>query len=148
MISLLMIVGLSFASERISSIEIDRGVPLKIHMNPGKTTTLDLPCAVSYALPGAFNDLKIEIGPDKDSSLVLWLTSTASSPTNLVIRCDEKVVVFDVLPNRQVHQDYIHIKKIFDKSSQQKRELISDSKSVKENSEHRKKQLIFKSEDK
>ncbi|MCC6817509.1 MAG: hypothetical protein IT245_01280 [Bacteroidia bacterium] len=140
----LLIQTASHAIERIAEVNLDRSKPFTINMHPGRTTTIDLPCAISYAMAGAYNDLKAEIGPDKDSSLVLWLTSHASSPTNLVVRCDERVLVFDIIPSRNNHQDYLKIKKITEKPVSGK--LIADSKNYIAMPSFRKKELIKKSE--
>ncbi len=134
----------SHAIERIAEVNLDRSRPFPINMHPGRTTTIDLPCAISYVMAGAYNDLKAEIGPDKDSSVVLWLTSHTSSPTNLVVRCDDRILVFDVIPSRNNHQDYLKVKKITDKPASGK--LIADSKNYVTKPDIRKKELIKKSE--
>lgn len=131
------------AVDRIAEVVIDRSKPFPIYMNPGRTTTIDLPCSASYALAGTYNDLKAEIGPDKDSSIVLWLTSHASTSTNLVVRCDDRVIVFDVIPSRINHQDYLKVLKISSGSRNAKLIATSSEKAFESN---RKKILIKKSE--
>lgn len=102
----------TFSLDRIDEVAVDLKKTFPIYIHPGRTTTLDLPCSISYAIPGPNGDVKVEIGPDRDSSLLIWLTSRSSAPTNLTVRCEDRVLVFDIIPSRSNHQDYLKIKSI------------------------------------
>ncbi len=139
--------NVSVALERIDEVAVDLKKTFPIYIHPGRTTTLDLPCSISYAIPGPNGDVKVEIGPDRDSSLLIWLTSRASAPTNLTVRCEDRVIVFDIIPSRASHQDYLKIKSI--SNGQIYKKPIYSSATFKESSEKpRKLRLIRSSEDK
>lgn len=144
---ILLINNTVVALERIDEVAVDLKKTFPIYIHPGRTTTLDLPCSISYAIPGPNGDVKVEIGPDKDSSLLIWLTSRASAPTNLTVRCEDRVIVFDIIPSRSNHQDYLKIKSISNGRIDKK--PIYSSATFKESSEKpRKLKLIKSSEDK
>ena len=136
-------INAAFAIDRIDEVSVDLKKTFPIYIHPGRTTTIDLPCSISYAIPGPNGDVKAEIGPDKDSSLIIWLTSGASAPTNLTVRCEEKVIVFDIIPSRVNHQDYLKIKSI-NKGEMDKKPIYS-SATFKEISEQPKKLKLLKS---
>ncbi len=98
----------SYALERIDEVKIDRKKPFTIYMHAGRVTTIDMPCSISYAVPGSHGDVQTVIGPDKDSSLLIWLSNDQARATNLTVRCGEKVIIFDIVPGRS-HQDYLKV---------------------------------------
>lgn len=126
---------------RIQSVKIDRTKPYPVYMHPGRVTTIDMPCSISYAIPGSHGDVQTEIGPDKDSSLVVWLTSESSAATNLTVRCANKVVVFDIIPSRTNHQDYLNVTAL--ENALTNKRLVASSETYKgESASFRKKKLI------
>lgn len=132
---------------RIQEVKIDRKKPYPVYMHPGRVTTIDMPCSISYAIPGSHGDVQTEIGPDKDSSLVVWLTSETSASTNLTVRCSNKVVVFDIIPSRTNHQDYLNVTAL--ESAYTNKQLVASSATFKrEPDQFKKKKLIRSSEGK
>lgn len=102
--------SLSFAKvSRISEQEVDLRKTKLIYMTPGRSTLVDMPCEISHSLLGLDQDIKIKIGPDDKNTFTLWITGEKSEPTNLTLRCGGEVFVFDILPNKHTHQDYIQV---------------------------------------
>lgn len=95
--------------ERISAIYFDHGKVARLYLYPGRTTLLDFPCEVTKAVPGPASDIETVLGATDKSELDVWLKSGASQPTNLTVRCSKDVFVFDVIPSRATHQDYVQI---------------------------------------
>lgn len=150
MINLIFIISFfqfTYALDRIDEVALDLKKTFPIYIHPGRVTTLDLPCSISYVLPGPNGDVKAEIGPDKDSSLILWLASRSSAATNLTVRCEDKVIVFDIIPSRSNHQDYLKIKSL-SKTNSYKFPILSSATFKEESEKPRKLQLIKSSEDK
>lgn len=140
---------ISHGADRITpSIRMDKNKPFPIFIHPGHSTTIDLPCSITSAVPGTLGDLKAQIGPEKDNSLLVWLMNERTAKTNLVVRCGTRVLVFDVIPNVRKHQDYINITGI--DASGSHRGLIASSASpeLKEDGNFRHKVLIKTSEEK
>lgn len=136
----------SFAGvKRISETEMDRSRPNLIYMTPGRSTLLDFPCEISHAILGLTNDIKMTIGPDSKKTMSLWLSSDQSQPTNLTVKCDSEIYVFDIYPNSNNHQDYLNIIDSYDKRVQKNRKLISSSESARKKRPREKKKLISSS---
>lgn len=147
---LMMSVSLSFSVDRISEQNFDLKKTKRIYMTAGRASVLDFPCDIHTTVSGLHDDIKWEIGPEKSNHLVLWLSDETSEPTNLIVRCEERVFVFDVLPSESNHQDYVKINKAFKYSSNTRKSLI-DSSSLKTRSDRRHKirrELISSSDSK
>lgn len=139
---ILSLIAIAFSkTDRISEIEFNLSKPHLIYMTAGRSSVMDFPCDVHHAVLGLHNDIKVEIGPDSPRTLNLWLSHDFSQPTNLVIRCDKKVFVFDIKPSRTTHQDYINITDFYESSvnSFKTMKLIATSKSRKLRVDHQKK---------
>lgn len=102
------------AHPRISEIEFNLSRPHLVYMSAGRSSVMDFPCDIQHAVLGLHNDVKIDFAPDSPRTLHLWLSHDFSQPTNLVVRCDKKVFVFDIKPTRTSHQDYLNITDFFD----------------------------------
>ena len=108
-IILSLILLVSAKTPRISEIEFDLSKPYLIYMSAGRSSVMDFPCDIQHAVLGLHNDIKLDFAPDSPRTLHLWLSHDFSQPTNLVVRCDKKVFVFDIKPSRSNHQDYVNI---------------------------------------
>lgn len=113
--------------ERISEKEMDLSKPLLIYMTAGRSTMLDFPCEISHSVLSLTEDIKTTIGPDSKKTMTLWVSSDDSQPTCLTVKCDDLVYVFDILPNRHTHQDYINITESFDGRNRKSRILVDSS---------------------
>ena len=113
MINLIILITIFFSADakikRISDQEMDLTRVRLIYMTPGRSTLVDMPCDISHSIIGLDEDIKITIGPEKKSTMSIWMSSDRSQPTNLTVRCGGEVFVFDLYPNKVSHQDYINI---------------------------------------
>lgn len=94
---------------RISELDFNRSKVQQIYMEPGRQTLIDFPCHITRASVGSSKDVDVKITSTRNQELDLWLKEEASQSTNLIVRCDEAVFVFDIVPSRLRHQDYIKI---------------------------------------
>ena len=117
--------------KRISEKEVDLSKPHPIYMTAGRATLLDFPCDITPTILGLTNDITATIGPDNKNTMTLWVNSDGSQPTNMIVKCNDEVFVFDILPNRSNHQDYINIVDYYDGRFRKNRKLISSSWSKK-----------------
>lgn len=97
--------------ERITAIHFNKGKVERIYMAPGLATALTFPCDLDEATVGRDEDLKAKVSPTSKRHLSLFLATSVSLPTNLIVRCGDKqeLYVFDVVPSVINHQDVLRI---------------------------------------
>lgn len=100
------------AENRIQAFRFDQSQTQTISLSAGLGSRLLLPCPVLEVLVGRTEDLKAEISPNDPKVVYLNLKKTLSSPTNLIVTCENNrnVFVFDIVPSNQNHQDIVEIR--------------------------------------
>ena len=103
------------ALDRIQAVRFDRGSVRRIYLAPGLGSMLQFPCSLQEVFIGRSEDLKAQISPHDNKILFLNLKLNSSLPTNVIAKCrpEQWVLVFDVIPNRAKHQDYVEIRSTF-----------------------------------
>ena len=96
-------------------------------MTAGRSTILEFPCEVNHTVLGLEEEIKLQTGPDNKKTVTLWLNSPVVQPTNLVAKCSDEYYVFDIIPNKYNHQDFVDIVDAFDSRTETKLELIASS---------------------
>lgn len=105
---------LSFSKfERIQQTSIDVSKPIPVILSLGRATLIDFPCSIVSATAGPGKDIDINVGKTNAKEIHLYLRSSNSQSTNLIVRCEKAVFVFDILPSRTGHQDYLKIDSYF-----------------------------------
>lgn len=95
---------------RISVQTYHQGTVMKLYLSPGRSTVVDFPCQVTKASGGTGGDLHVTLATSIGNEVDLALDSSVSRSTSLIVRCKENVFVFDVIPSRVNHQNYIKIR--------------------------------------
>lgn len=111
-----LIVGFAFISgaafgapNRISSITKDLSQVKKIYLHAGLVSTLEFKQAVIGVKVGNTDSIKAEISPSNPKEVTLRLKHQSAEPTNMIVRVDRHVYVFDLIPSKSSHQDYIKV---------------------------------------
>lgn len=114
-ISLAALADVKSRVERIQSLRFDIGQVQKMYLAPGLGSIVIFPCALQEVFVGRGEDLKAQISPNDKKTLFLNLKLNSSLPTNVIAKCyPEKIIfVFDVIPNRDRHQDLFEIRSSF-----------------------------------
>ena len=90
--------------------------PETLFLFPGRVSLLNLPCAITKAIIGSPNDIKAEIDKLSPADAHILLKKWSSKPSNLILKCSDQVFLFNLIPSRNSHYDYIkvlsHIKTI------------------------------------
>ena len=94
---------------RISSIFFDKSQVGHIYIKPSLSTVVQFPCDIEEAKVGLKSSLEVEVSKTLKRELILSARSNLASPTNLIVRCSHGNFVFDVIPNSDLHQDFIRI---------------------------------------
>lgn len=96
---------------RVSIQTYTQGVIMPIYLTPGRASLIDFPCQVTKASQGTGGDLHATIASTIGNEVDIALDSSASQSTSLIIRCKDSVFIFDIIPSKNTHQEYIKIKK-------------------------------------
>ena len=83
--------------------------PTTLYLFPGRVSLLNLPCPITKALVGSPNDIKTEIDKLNSTDAHILLKRWRASPSNLILKCSDKVFLFNLLPSKKTHYDYIQV---------------------------------------
>lgn len=110
-----LLVSLAMASPvgRITSISKDLSKSDLIHVSPGLATVVEFPKPIIEVRVGNPGILKTSISSVSPNELSLFLGKENVGPTNLIVRSDRRVYVFDIVPSRSIHQDFIRVSSAF-----------------------------------
>ena len=95
--------------DRISSIYKDLGKVEKIYLHAGLISVVEFPNPITEVRLGNTRSLKAEISSVSPKELTLFLSAQNVAPTNLIVRSNHRIYVFDVVPSNSSHQDYVKI---------------------------------------
>lgn len=105
------IMSLAFAqTERLSQSHANLSKVQAITISPGLVSVLEFPQNIIEVRVGNPRALKVAISQVSPKELTLFLTSSNAGPSNLIVRADKKIYVFDVIPSKVNHQDYLKIR--------------------------------------
>ncbi len=130
---------------RISSENFDLSTTKTVYLKPGLISILQFPINITEVKVGNPGSLKALLSPTNTKELTLFFKNSRSVPTNLIIRAEKRIFVFDIIPSNQFHQDYIKIQASFNFPSQNNSTTLIDSSSTKA-AHPTKLQLLEKSE--
>lgn len=94
-------------SVRFAFVEENR--PEKIYLFPGRASLLNLPCPITKALIGSPEDIKAEVDKINPTDAHILLKKWKSEPSNLILKCHNKVFLFSLIPARNAHYDYVKV---------------------------------------
>lgn len=93
---------ISTKSKDLSSVE-------KVYISPGLVSLIEFPNNIIEVRVGSPETLKVAISQVSPKELTVFLSTSAAAASNLIVRSDRKIYVFDIIPSRSNHQDYIKI---------------------------------------
>jgi hypothetical protein len=94
---------------RISSKYVDRGRPQTIYMVAGMATLIELPTPINQVRVGNADDVQYTKPDQPENEITLFLKSAQAKPTNLFLISGKSKYIFDIVPSKSIHQDYIEI---------------------------------------
>lgn len=100
-------------TERVSSVNHNLSTVDKIYVAAGLASVIEFPKNIIEVRVGDSQSVKALISQVSPKELTVYLSSTASKASNLIVRADKKVYVFDIVPSTSNHQDYVKIKGAF-----------------------------------
>lgn len=100
----------ALAVNRISAINKDLSQVKKIYLHAGLVSTVEFTAPVWGVKVGNNNSIKAEISPSNPKEVTLRLKYQNAEPTNMIVRVEKKVFIFDLIPSKSNHQDYVLIR--------------------------------------
>lgn len=97
------------APNRISSTIQDLSQVETIRLSPGLVSVIELPKPVTEVRVGNPGAVKVSISTVSPKEITLYLQGTIVGATNLIVRAEKRVYVFDIVPSRMVHQDFLKV---------------------------------------
>jgi hypothetical protein len=94
---------------RISSKYVDIGKPQTIYMVPGMATLIELPTPIHKVRVGNSDDIQYTKPDQPENEITLFLKSAQAKPTNLFLISGKSKYIFDIVPSKSIHQDYIEV---------------------------------------
>lgn len=101
--------ALAVTPNRISAKIVDLGKVYPIKMVAGMATIIEIPTAVTDAIPGDSKTIKFLPVGNSQNEVRMVLAHGSSKPTNLIVRASGKKYVFDIIPSRDTHQDIVKV---------------------------------------
>lgn len=104
---LISISAFSQNNPRIQQLYLNKSTTQKIYLSPGLATSVSMPCEIDEIItPGA--GILNHISERNKSRFSLQISNTARS-TNFIVHCIDKTYVFDLIVNKNLHNDYIEV---------------------------------------
>lgn len=108
--SLFLALAFGASPQRLSTVSKDLSTSEKIYLKPGLAAVIEFPKPIIEVRIGNPANLKTSISTVSPKELTLFLESARAGATNLIVRSDRKIYVFDVIPSFSDHQDFIKIR--------------------------------------
>jgi hypothetical protein len=138
---------------RLSVVYFNEGEVMKLVLAAGRPSVLLFPCPVVSFYTGTGGDMSAVANERNPKEIGLWLTSSAAEPASLIVRCESKTFVFDIIPSRTSSQDFVNIIASFGAPEmvESSKKIIASSETVVKNQLENKyipkiKRIISKSE--
>ena len=94
---------------RISASYSDLSKVGTVYLAPGLISLIEFPQNIIEVRIGDPKSVKVLISQVSPRELTVYLSSTASQPSNIIVRAEKRIFVLDIIPNRKDHQDYLKI---------------------------------------
>lgn len=107
--NLLMAVGFAQEVSRLSSQAMDLSKVQKIFVAPGLVSVIEFPQNIIEVRVGDPKSVKTLISQVSPKELTVYLNHSASQASNLIVRAEKRVFVFDIVPSKISHQDYVKL---------------------------------------
>lgn len=126
-----LILNFAFADiDRLTSGHSDLSQVEKIYLSPGLVSLIEFPQNIIEVRVGNPKSLKALISQVSPKELTIYLTNGTSVASNLIVRAEKRIFVFDIVPSKSNHQDYVKIKGSFGAPQFRKSSFSSSKKEM------------------
>ena len=96
-------------AESSQFVFVEEKKPKTLFLFPGRVSLLNLPCQITKALIGSPEDIKAEIDKINKKDVHILVKKWKSEPSNLILKCKDKVFLFSLIPTKKAHYDYVKV---------------------------------------
>ena len=96
-------------AESVKFVFAEEDKATKVFLYPGRVSLLSLPCPITKALVGSPKDIKVELDSLNTKELHILLKKWHSQVSNLILKCEDKVFLFSLIPSKIKHYDYLKV---------------------------------------
>ena len=96
-------------AESVRFIIASERKPETLFLFPGRVSLLSLPCFITKALTGSPNDIQTEVDSLSPTDAHILLKKWKSQPSNLILKCNDRVFLFNIIPTKKSHYDYVRV---------------------------------------
>ena len=96
-------------AESVLFFFVEEKKPETVFLFPGRISLLSLPCPITKALIGAPEDIKAEVDKVNKKELHILLKKWGSEPSNLILKCGNRIFIFNLIPSKSAHYDYVEV---------------------------------------
>lgn len=107
----LLAIALAAPPSRVSSMRKDLSQAEVIYLATGLVSVVEFPSPILEVRNGNPNSIRAMISTVSPKELTL--TMNQSVPSNLLIRAGKRMYVFDIVPSKATHQDYVKVSGAF-----------------------------------
>ena len=79
----------------------------RLFLYPARISLLSLPCPITKALLGSPKDIKVKTDDLNPNEISLLLKKWNSQSSNLIVKCNDLVFLFNLIPSKSRHDDFI-----------------------------------------
>jgi type IV secretory pathway VirB9-like protein len=122
-----------YETKRIKAIAFNKGKVEPIYIAAGLSTMVTFNCDINEMIAGNEQQVTLKGSLTNKKQMIITLAQDASQPTNVFVRCGQKTdpFIFDIVPNKQKHQDYLKINIAYGEPEEEKQNLAALTKAIK-----------------
>lgn len=98
------------APKRIESVSNSQSSVGRIYLNTGMVTVVEFPREVTEVRIGNPSEFKIQISNVNPREITISRAGATQRPSNLIVRAGRELWVFDLVPSRTSHQDFVRVR--------------------------------------
>lgn len=100
---------------RIGSLSFNKSSVQTIYIAEGRSTIIIFPCQIFTFSPGPTKDIAVNLNEKDNKQIEVWLGKDEKQPATLKVRCKEDNFAIDIIPTKNLHQDFVEISKAYGK---------------------------------
>lgn len=89
-----------------------------VYLSFGRAALLEFPCEVKKVTLGLTESYRVFLDKNAKKELAISMVGEVKHPSNMLVRCDRYLLVFDLIPSEKVHQANLRITNLYENSKE------------------------------
>lgn len=99
---------------RIAEKSLNISMVNPIYLSFGRVSLVELPCEVKRIDLGLSESFKVSLDEKSKNEVTVSMIGEIKHPSNMLIRCDQYLLVFDLIPSKKIHQANLKVTSLYD----------------------------------